>query len=421
MTPGSAQDRSTGVLVVGAGEAGVNLALALRGGGYEPAILVVGNEPDPPYNRPPLSKDFLNSLVTEEDLSLREPQLYREQRIDVLSGTEIVALEVGDAGSGSAETTEGFIHFDRVVLATGARARELPVPGAQLDGVHYLRDLTDARRLRHDLDRAERVVVIGAGFIGLEAAAVVNARGIPVTVVGREERVLERVGSAPLSEYLVAAHESAGVDFVMGAQVSELTGAEGRVTGVRLADGRTLAADLVIAGIGAVPNIELARSIGLTCEGGIVVDRRCRTSNPHVLAIGDCTTTAHPHRPDSLLALESVQSAINQAKVAAMELIGGEEAGENVPWFWSNQASLKIQIAGVSHGYEQAVVRTSEKDSGLTVLYYLDGQLIAGDCVNRPSEFLAIKRALAKNMTIDPSLAVDVATPLKKLVSPRKG
>lgn len=413
--------RSTGVLVVGAGEAGVNLALSLRGSGYEPAITVVGNEPDPPYNRPPLSKDFLNSLVVEDDLYLRDPRLYRDQGIDVLSGTEVSALELGRTGGGSAETTMGRIDFDQVVLATGARARELTLPGAQLDGVHYLRDLSDARRIRNDLGSAHRVVVIGAGFIGLEAAAVVSARSIPVTVVGREERVLDRVGSPPLSEFLVAAHERAGVGFVMGAQVIELTGVDGQVTGVRLADGRTLSADMVITGIGAVPNTDLAHSIGLTCQGGIVVDRRCRTSNPHVLAIGDCTTTAHPHHPDSLLALESVQNAIDQAKIAAAEILGEEVTAENVPWFWSNQGDLKVQIAGVSHGYEHAVVRTAEQSTGLTVLYYLGGHLIAGDCVNRPSDFMAIKRALSKKLTIDPAMARDVTKPLKELVSFRNG
>lgn len=412
--------RSTGVLVVGAGEAGVMFALSLRGSGYELPITVVGNEPDPPYNRPPLSKDFLNSLVVEDDLHLRDSQLYRDQSIDILTGTEVSALELGQAGEGSAETTSGRIDFDRVVLATGARARELTLPGAHLGGVHYLRDLSDARRIRNDLGNAQRVIVIGAGFIGLEAAAVVSARSIPVTVVGREDRVLDRVGSAPLSEYLVAAHERAGVEFVMDAQVIELTGVDGRVTGVRLADGRTLPADMVITGIGAVPNTELADSLGLTCQGGIVVDSRCRTSNPNVLAIGDCTTTAHPHQPDSLLALESVQNAINQAKIAATELLGLEEAAKNVPWFWSNQGDLKVQIAGVSHGYEHSVVRTAEVNTGLTVLYYRGGHLIAGDCVNRPSDFLAIKRALSKEMTIDPAVAGDLTTPLKKLVSDRQ-
>lgn len=411
--------RSTGVLVVGAGEAGVMLALSLRGSGYELPITVVGNEPDPPYNRPPLSKDFLNSLVVEDDLYLRDAQLYRDQGIDILSGTEVSELELGQDRGGSAETTSGRIDFDRVVLATGARARELTLPGAHLDGVHYLRDLSDARRIRDDLSSARRVVVIGAGFIGLEAAAVVSARSIPVTVVGREDRVLDRVGSAPLSEYLVAAHERAGVEFVMSAEVIELTGVDGRVTGVQLAGGRTLPADMIITGIGAVPNTALAHSLGVTCQGGIVVDSQCRTSNPHVLAIGDCTTTAHPHQPDSLLALESVQNAINQAKIAAAEILGLEDAAKNVPWFWSNQGDLKVQIAGVSHGYEHAVVRTAEASTGLTVLYYRGGHLIAGDCVNRPSDFMAVKRALSKEMTIDPAVANDLTTPLKKLVTAR--
>ncbi|TKG72569.1 NAD(P)/FAD-dependent oxidoreductase [Prauserella endophytica] len=409
-----------GVLVAGAGEAGVRVATTLRELGYDRPIVLCGDEPHQPYQRPPLSKAFLDGKAVRADLALRTPEFFRDAGIEVRPGQRVTDVEVDDSGSGTA-TCEGgdTVEFDRLVLATGARPRPLPVDGGGLDGVCVLRGVDDAERLRDRLATAGRVVIVGGGYIGLEVAALASARGLATTVVEREDRLLSRVSAAPLSEFLAERHREWGVEFELAADVRELVGDGHRVHDVRLADGRLLPADLVLVGIGAVPETTLAEKLGLDVRRGIVVDAGCRTSHPGVWAVGDCTVRAHPHLPGELIGVESVQNANDQARAAAAALAGAEPPRPPVPWFWSDQRDLKLQIAGISSGYDRHVVRGTSPGADLTVLYYRGGELIAAESVNRPADFLAVKRALGKGKTIAPEPAADPATPLKELITDR--
>lgn len=403
-----------GVLIVGTGEAGVRVAVALREFGYDRPIVLVGDEPYQPYQRPPLSKAFLDGSVDDAELTLRTPDFYRDRGIDVRCGQQVTHLNVDESGTGTASCDSAEqIAFDHLVLATGARARRLPTAGADLDGVCTLRNLDDAVALRERLNTAERVIVLGGGYIGLETAAMTSSRGLATTVVEQKNRLLSRVSSAPMSEFLQNQHRSWGVEFALGAEVRDLAGAEGRVRGARLTDGTVLPADLVIAGIGAVPETTLAEKLGLEVRRGIVVDTACRTSHPHVLAAGDCTVQPHPHLPGRLIGMESVQNANDQAKIAAAT-ITGVEPSHPVPWFWSDQRDLKLQIAGITDGHDQHVVRGSLDSNKITILYYRDGTLIAAEAVNRPKDYMAVKRALGKGQTIAPETAVDPEVPLKE-------
>jgi 3-phenylpropionate/trans-cinnamate dioxygenase ferredoxin reductase component len=294
------------------------------------------------------------------------------------------------------------------------------VAGADLDGACTLRSLHDAEELRERLSWAEQVVVLGAGYIGLEAAAVTSVRGLATTVVERENRLLSRVSAAPLSGFLLDRHREWGVRFLLGAEVRAIDGdADGRVRGVRLADGRVLPADLVVVGVGAVPETALAEKLGLQVRRGVVVDGAGRTSHPGVFAAGDCTVLLHPHLPGELIGVESVQNANDQARAVAAGIAGVAPPAPPVPWFWSDQRDLKLQIAGISGGFDRYVVRRSPGAGDVTVLYYRAGVLIAGESVNRPKDFMAVKRALGAGRTIPPELAADPDTPLKGLISDR--
>ncbi len=409
----------TGVLVVGAGEAGVRVATSLRELGDGRPILLLGDEPHPPYQRPPLSKAFLDGTADQDTLALRTPDFFREAAVDVRTGRTVTDIQIDGSGSGTARCADGdAVAFDHLVLATGARARTLPVDGADLDGVCTLRSLHDAEALRARLAGAGQVVVLGAGYIGLEAAAVASARGLDTTVIEREERLLSRVSAAPLSEFLLDRHRSWGVRFELGAEVREIVGGDdGRVRAVRLADGRELAADLVVVGVGAVPETELAERLGLHVRRGVVVDAAGQTSHPGVFAAGDCTVLPHPHLAGRLLGVESVQNANDQARAVAATLAGVAPSPAPVPWFWSDQRELKLQIAGISGGHDHHVVREDPGGGQVTVLYYRHGGLIASESVNRPKDFMAVKRALGQGKTISPDAAAERDTPLKDLIT----
>ncbi|MCG2622593.1 FAD-dependent oxidoreductase [Arthrobacter sp. I2-34] len=408
----------TGTLIIGAGEAGLGIAVALRNAGYTAPVTISGSEADAPYQRPPLSKEFLAGEMDEENLLLRANNFYQDKEIRLLTNAHIEDIVLDDnAAGGTATTSSGTeIRFDRLALATGASPRRLPVPGADLDGVCYLRDIPDARRLRGLLPEARRVVVVGGGYIGLEAAAVARTRGLEVTVVETFERLLQRVAAPPISEFFRAAHEKRGARVLLGASVTALQGSAGSVTGVELSDGTVLPADLVIIGIGVEPRIELAQKLGLDCGRGIIVDDAARTSNPAIVAAGDCTMQPHPLYPGELICLESVQNAADQAKVAAASLLDGPRPERAVPWFWSNQADIRLQIAGLSAGFDDYVIRGEPGSEQFTVLYYRGGRLIAADAVNSPHDFMAVKRALGKGATIDPADAANVGVQLKTLI-----
>ena len=408
---------TAGTLIVGASQAGVQVASSLREAGYDAPITLVGAETHLPYQRPPLSKGFLLDGADAAGLTFRTAAFYAEQRIDVLCGERVEKIALA-GGAGTARTGTGrVLLFDRLALTVGARPRRLPVPGADLAGVRYLRDVDDAVHLRRRLADARRVVIVGGGFIGLEAAAVARVSGCSVTVVEAADRLVARSVAPVVSEFYRRAHERRGVRVHLGAAVTALTGEAGSVTGVQMADGTHLPADLVLVGIGVVPRTELAEQLGLACDGGILVDRCARTSSPLVVAAGDCTVSPDPLTGEGRVRLESVQNAIGQAKAAAATILGREEPYAAVPWFWSDQYDLKLRIAGLTGGYDDYVVRGNPDDERFSVLYYRDGELLAVDAVNSAPDFMVVRKALGQGTPIPASAARDAGTPLKSLLT----
>jgi 3-phenylpropionate/trans-cinnamate dioxygenase ferredoxin reductase component len=409
---------NAGALIIGAGQAGVQIAASLREGGFQDPITLVGAEEHYPYSRPPLSKEYLSGHAELDSLELRTADFYREGRIDVLPAERVVDLKLsGTQGGGTALTASGReLAFDKLALATGARPRRLGLEGADLDGICYLRVLEDARLLKVSLAKAQNVVVIGGGFIGLEAASVARSAGKNVTVLEAAERLVPRSVAPVISQFLFDAHARRGVDIRLGAQVTGLSGIGGRVASVELADGTAVSADLVIVGVGIIPRTELAEQLGLDCDRGVVVDVHARTSNPSVVAAGDCTVLPNPVTGQGRYRLESVQNAMGQARVAAATMLGELRAHDAVPWFWSDQFDLKLQIAGLTDGYDDHIVRGDPVSESFSVLYYGQGRLLAVDAVNRPADYLTVRAVLGRRASIDPVLAADPAVPLKNLI-----
>lgn len=411
---------SGGTLVVGASQAGVQLATSLRELGDTAPITLLGAEAHAPYQRPPLSKEFLSGTSGHEAVAFRTTAFYADNGIELVCGERVVDLALppaGATGRGVARTASGLeLGFDRLALTVGARPRRLQIPGADLDGILYLRDLDDAVELRTRLAAASRVVVVGGGFIGLEAAAAARAQGKSVTVVEAADRLVGRAVAPVVSEFYLHAHRRRDTTVLLSAAVTRFTGAGGRVSGVELADGTELPADLVMVGVGVVPRTELAEQLGLECDGGIVVDAYARTSEPSVVAAGDCTVQPHPLTGAGRVRLESVPSAVAQASVAAAALLGTLKETRTVPWFWSNQGDLRLQIAGLSTGFDQHVVRGEPDSEKFSVLYYREGQLLAVDAVNNAADYLVVRKALTLGVSIPADQAADTATPLKKLL-----
>jgi 3-phenylpropionate/trans-cinnamate dioxygenase ferredoxin reductase subunit len=406
------------VLVVGACQAGLQVAASLRELGHTAPVTLVGAEPHLPYQRPPLSKAYLAGAATAESLALRNEGFFAAQDLTLLRGDRVTSLDLdaGTAGTAAGRTLD----FDALALTTGARPRRLPVPGADLAGVLELRDLADADALAAALPAARRVVVVGGGFIGLEAAAVARDKGKDVTVVEATDRLMARAVAPVVSEFYRQAHERRGTVVLLGTGVVSVEGEAGRVRAVHLADGRVLPADVVLVGIGVAARTELAEQAGLVVEqGAIRVDELARTSDPRVVAAGDCTLLPSPKAPDVLVRLESVQNAVDQAKTAASTLVGREEPYRSLPWFWSEQSGLKLQIAGLSYGWDEVVVRGDPDTEAFSVLYFRDGRLLACDSINRPPEYMAVRRALARGpVTLSLKQAADISVPLKDALAP---
>jgi 3-phenylpropionate/trans-cinnamate dioxygenase ferredoxin reductase subunit len=419
------------VLIVGGGQAAVHLASSLRELGWQAAVTIVSEEPYAPYQRPPLSKAFLSGKAEPTTLEFRSAEHYERERITVLTGQRVTGLRATAPGRPGVAVTEGGgrLEFGRLALATGARPRLLAVPGSGLAGVCYLRDVGHAVALRERLAAAQRVLVVGGGFIGLEAAAAATAQGKEVTVVEAADRLIGRVVAPVISDFYAAAHQRRGVRVLLGATVTRFAGTgptdtgpadtgpadkRGTVTGAHLSDGSFVPADLVVIGIGAEPRTELAEQLGLACAGGIVVDAFARTSDPAIVAAGDCAVTPHPAAADgALVRFESYGHATDHAKVAAASL-AGVPAGpyDAVPWFWSDQGKLKLQIAGLSAGFDQTVLRGDPGLERFSVLYYREGRLLAVHAVNSPRDYLAVRRAFAAGQEIPPELAADAGQPL---------
>ncbi|XPP27348.1 MAG: NAD(P)/FAD-dependent oxidoreductase [Leucobacter sp.] len=409
-----------GLLIIGSSQAGVQLAVSLRALGYEPPITLLGDEDHRPYQRPALSKEFLQDKVSKESLIFRTREYWDEHRIEVVKGEWIVRLEARPDGSGVAHSETGnAFAYDRLALAVGARARRIEAPGSTLDGVLYLRNADDALALKARVANAERVVVIGGGFIGIEAAASLNAMGRKVTLLERGDRLVRRAVGPETAEFMLRHHRAQGIDIRTGTAVDEIVGENGRVRAVR-AGGEEIPADIVLVGIGVIPNTALAEQLGLEVSNGIVVDRYATASDGTTLAVGDCSNLPNPipGSPEGeRVRFESVNHAIEQAKVAAYAVTGRQEEYANIPWFWSNQGALKLQIAGLSAGYDRVVDRSPDDPAKFSLLYYRGERLIAADCINVPLDFMSVRQALTKGINLPAEAVADPSVPLKQLLA----
>ena len=379
------------VVIVGAGQAAAQLVQSLRQGGYKDAIRMIGDEPYAPYQRPPLSKKFLTERPPAETLYFRPEKFWTDQGVTVEYRTPVERI---DRANARVEHKGGSAGYGMLFLATGTRARDLPVPGANLEGVFSLRRIDDVRRLRGPLDAAKRVVIVGGGYIGLEVAAVARGEGREVAVLEAEERVMKRVTSPVISHFMQDFHRNRGVDIRLGARLAAIEG-EGKVQQVRLADGTALPADLVLLAVGARPNDDLAAAAGLPCQDGVVVDEHGRTADPAIYAAGDCTRFPS-RRYGRALRLECVQNAIDQAKAVASEMLGKSQHYDPVPWFWSDQYELKLQMAGLSDGYDDAQTVGDVAAARFSVEYRKAGRLIAVDAVNDGRAYMSGRKRIAE-------------------------
>ena len=399
------------VVVVGAGHAAGQLATSLAQHPYDGPITLIGNEPYLPYQRPPLSKKFLAGEVDVERLFVRPESFYADAGIELRLDTHVDSL---DREARRLHTSGGdVIDYDKLVLALGSRVRRLRVDGTDLEGVHYLRNIADVSAIRDDFAKATRVIVIGAGYIGLEVAAVARQAGLDVTVLEIADRVMSRVVSPEISDFYQIEHTNQGVKLRLSTGVKSINGKK-RVKSVTTSDGEEIAADVVIVGVGIVPNTELATAADLEVDDGIVVDDRCVTSDPDIYAIGDCTM--HPNAIfDRNMRLESVHNAIEQAKTAAANLCGIEERYCDVPWFWSDQYDLKLQIAGLSDGYDNVIIRGNPAERSFSCIYLRDNRIIAVDAINAPRDFVHSKQLIASQAAVDASRVADADVELKTL------
>ena len=413
----------TGLLIIGASQSGVQLAVSLRALGFDEHITLLGDEDHRPYQRPALSKEFLQGTVESESLIFRSNDYWAEHNVDLVKGEYIVRIDKEADGSGVAHASSGReFPFKRLALTVGARARKLEIEGIGLDGVLYLRNADDALALKAKVGDATDVVVIGGGFIGLEAASSLQKMGKNVTVLEFGPRLVGRAVGEETAEYFLQAHRSRGLDIRLNTSAARFTADDGgtRVAAVELQDGTVLPAQIVLIGIGVIPNTQLAEQLGLAVDNGVVVDRFALASDGTTVAVGDVANMPNPvpgSEPGERIRLESVNNAIEHAKVAAYSLTGRREEYAGIPWFWSNQADLKLQIAGLCNGYDQTVVRNDRERGKFSVLYYRQGRIIAADCVNAPLDFMAVKNALAKGLNIPAVAAADPGTQLKTITT----
>jgi 3-phenylpropionate/trans-cinnamate dioxygenase ferredoxin reductase subunit len=402
------------VLIVGAGQAGAQAAMALRQRKFEGSIGLVGEEPELPYDRPPLSKEYLSGDKPWERLVFRTADAWAEREITLLPGRRVVVV---DPAGKSVTTEDGTaIGYGVLVWAAGGHARRLTCDGGDFSGIHTVRNRADVDRMMSELPSVEQAVVVGGGYIGLEAAAVLTKLGKHVTVIEAQDRVLARVAGEPLSRFYEAEHRGHGVEILLDEQVSCIEGADGKVTGVTLADGHTLPAQLVIVGIGISPAADPLHAAGAEIGNGVRVDMQCRTSLADVFAIGDCAEHRNVFADHEWIRLESVQNANDQATVAAAALMGEATKYTATPWFWSNQYDLKLQTIGLSRGFEDIVVRGDPATRSFSVIYLRKGVIVALDCVNAVRDYTH-GRLLVQTGASPPMAALtDIATPLKALV-----
>lgn len=400
------------VLIVGAGQAGGETASMLRQQGFTGRIVLIGDEAYVPYRRPPLSKTFLSGDATLESLFIKPQATYDKSNIECRFGTSVEAI---DRAAHCVRLFDGStIEYGKLVLATGGRPRRMALPGADHPNVHYVRTIADIVRLKEQFASGKRLVIIGGGYIGLEAASVGIKKGLQVTVVEALSRVLARVTAPEISAFYERVHRERGVDLRTGVGVHAFEG-EALVDTVVLADGTRLAADLIIAGIGLVPNTELAEAAGLEVSNGIVVDTASRTADPDIYAAGDCAQQQNMFYGQSMR-LESVPNAIEQARVVVAAILGKPAEFNAVPWFWSDQYELKLQMVGLSQGFDQLVVRGDINGESFSAFYLKEGVVISADAVNRAPDFVVAKRLVAERVRVDAAQLADEAVALKSLL-----
>ena len=406
-------DAGPGIVIVGAGHAGGSAAAFLRQYGYPGRITVIGEEPLPPYQRPPLSKAWLKGEADEEALQLRPFSFYDEEHIALRLDTRVEAV---DRWNKQVVLKGGErVAYDRLILATGARARKLPLPGAELEGVLELRTAADAEALKRALGPGKRLAVIGGGYIGLEAAASARALGADAIVVEREPRLLARVACTALSEFFLSYHRSKGVSFALSAQATHLEGRDGRVAAIHFQNGKPIACDAVLVGIGVIPNDDIARAAGLDCHDGVLVDLTAKTSDPAIYAVGDCTRRPLPIY-GQVGRLESVPNALEQAKQAAADICGRPPPAREVPWFWSDQYDIKLQIAGLLIDVDRTVIR-GEPRFGRFAVFHLseDCRVQCVEAVNAPAEFMGGRQLIGSRKQVALDRLRDISTPMKEV------
>ncbi len=399
------------VVVVGAGQGGLQVAESLRSGGYAGALLLLGDEPHLPYQRPPLSKGLLLGEMEPQQLTIRQPAVFERKRIELRMQTRVASL---DRAGRSLDLADGSsLRYHKLVLATGARPRQLPIPAIDVPGVHVLRTLDDTHAIAASLASARQVVVIGGGFIGLEMAAVARKMGREVIVVEAAQRLMARVVAPQISEFFLALHQSQGCRVMLGCGVAQLLkDPSGRLCGVLLDSGERLNTDLVVLGVGVQPNQELAAEAGIECDRGIVTDACGRTDDSHIFAIGDCA--AQRMADGSLRRLESVQNAVESAKACAAAILGQEKPFVAPPWFWSDQYGLKLQMVGACVGGDETILRGSIAEKQFSYCHFKEGALVAMDSINSPADHMLGRKLLGGPNSLTPAQAVDPCFDLKR-------
>jgi len=401
------------IVIVGAGHAAGQAAASLRQKKFAGRIVMIGDEPYIPYQRPPLSKKFLAGELEEKRLYFKPENFYPDHDVEMRLSTRVTTI---DPDNKSVQLDDdSTISYDKLLLTTGSRVRKLSIPGSDLSGIHYLRSIEDVLAIQKDFRDGARLVIVGAGYIGLEVAAIAVKRGIDVTVLETEDRAMNRVVAPEISAFFQKLHKEAGVKIEFGRMVQEFRGADS-VEEVVCADGHVVPADSCIVGIGIIPNTELAETAGLDCDNGIVVDEYARTSAPDIYAAGDCTL-----HPNSLLGtnlrLESVHNALEQAKTAAAAMCGDLQPYAQIPWFWSDQYDVKLQIVGLSNGYDKLVIRGDQDAKSFAAFYLKNGRVLAIDAINSPREFMLGKKLIAAKAQFDPEKLADESVDFKSMAT----
>jgi 3-phenylpropionate/trans-cinnamate dioxygenase ferredoxin reductase subunit len=399
------------IVIVGAGQSGAQAVASLRSEGFTGAMTMIGDEPFPPYQRPPLSKAYLNGSMERERLFLKPDAFYADAKCELILGVGATHIDRARKVVVLADGRE--IAYDKLLIATGSRVRKIPVPGADLPGIFYLRGIADVDALREKFQSVKHLAIVGGGYIGLEVAAVGRKAGLEVTVFEAMDRVMARAVSKPISDFYEKVHRDAGVNLLLNTGVERFEG-EGALQAIR-AGGKSYAAEAALVGIGIGPNVELAKDAGLKCDDGIVVDNGAQTEDPSIFAAGDCTK--HTGREGLQLRLECVQNAIDQAKHAALTMTGKSTNYQEVPWFWSDQYDLKLQIAGLIRPTDSIVLRGDPASRKFAAFHLRDGVVAAVESVNAAPEYLMGRKMIAERKVVDPTVLADMSVPMKTIAS----